>query len=1675
MAEVDGAIFEDAGVSVACTYAPSPPVSVAAPVLPLGAVIEPYPPVPAEHEDEDAAVEAQVDGGGDDDNVDNGGDIDDTIDGEEAGATTTVFPSSAFTSDGGAAAEDGWAVFDDFPAALASSLPSAGFGGGGVDVDDEDDEDMMDDELFFSGGECPAVNFGDRLAEAVHGAPFGLPRLPGRDGGDGDGGNGEDPDNGGGGAVVVVPFAIPAVLADDGDIPVAPGTETTADGSGLDGGERGDGNGGTDGDVEEQAQDHVPDLMQTYNFGGMGTGERDDDDVGGVEDGAMLVMGGDIWASDAFSYDSPLKDLLDRSDFTLHDLLDEDELLQEVKSMNEPLLDFLRGPDVLLELASLLSDPPPDGGAVDARRSVRHPYMACEVICCDVAGILDGIIDGMDGTILGKVFSLLDWEGRTMCVRLAGYFEKVVTLLVQRRPRALAAYLRAGGLPLLRGFLRHIDNFSVLQLLQRLLLPPPADESQYEEEEGGGGWPSDDGGEDVDGEYDDADGCGPSVESFISSPVDCLSSSHVFRNPWTSRPDSVSLLVRSLTHAEGWEEAAHASELLVSLVQQSPMDSSFLVQLTTEPLLDEIVEAATFLVDDNFGPGDTPATSAVMLLESVVLQLGGYGCVPPTPPRHHRHQNGGAGRRRSRPRPQPADAKCLTSLLDAALPRLVNALLHPACASWTAETPLGPRAVLGLSRLRIVRLVESLVLLAHPPVDSLLRRHGAVSACLDLFFEFVWCSMVHQSVANMLVHVVEGGAERTALQSHLVLELRLLGRLVEAHGRNAEAVAERPDRPVRLGYMGHVIIVCQAIDHACKNGGEPVHLPMPMPMPLTNGNIADGSGRSAAEDFFGVEEAKDVEDIITDVTANVVPLPLTSLPSVMPEPEEIAAKVPLPPEETSDEDEDGTGDDQFEDKVPVELIDAFFVADNRVEEDNMTNEDINDLLKKEDIYEDGSIGNDLSKNFDLDDRNLVSGSLVVEKHKPKETNMLSNEDVTQKIQKEDLIKELTEVGLEEDKGEKDKDVKDNVKIKDDVYEEKIDENTKHERIEEDVREEKVIESGKEEQVIESGKEEHVTEYVKKEHITEFVTIVDVKEEQNIEEIKTNILKDVPSSPLVSSSCSLELQGKLEFLEETINGASVGNATPPHLSTQDDPLKPPYHSSPFLSASPSPSFPPDALHPDCPVPTFCSLIQILQSSPDASRWHHFVSTSLAHDAAVQSAPLGGYGLRGPEADLQVDSNQFHTEQGGLAVASGGTDVASSPSPTESGSAFSIYGAGDGSTDGDGGNFVDDDGGAFGGALSMEGSLVERRQHHIMDRQFYFGEDDEDNVIVDPIRGLRGDDDLVVDDGRAAISHGFDRNDSGGGGSLNNEDKEKYVDEAGADVPVLDFFVQSESLTDPEDVDMAAKSFFLKAAESRGAIITARTNSSDSDDAQAEPMAGDVGDDLAWSGGGFADFGSDDDDDELEKGNVPKVEKVDAMKPDGHQQQEDDEHDMMLNADDVKFDVDFSSFDAMVVGDGNKETNAECEEEEDSVDDQKEKRQWFFENAGPSIIADLEEGSTTKMDAMVDALFVPTDVSHGKGFGDIDLSKPGRVDHHDDKSDDRTNLDVQNVAHEDVSKVGGTAASLEMNCVSIDDLIVQGNSKEIEIPGLLSASLPPTAQVSSREDNTGGQIAENEVPS
>lgn len=59
-----------------------------------------------------------------------------------------------------------------------------------------------------------------------------------------------------------------------------------------------------------------------------------------------MNLGGSFWAT-AFGTDlgnsiSPINSILERDNFTLHELLAEDDLIQECKTMNSQLIDQLR-------------------------------------------------------------------------------------------------------------------------------------------------------------------------------------------------------------------------------------------------------------------------------------------------------------------------------------------------------------------------------------------------------------------------------------------------------------------------------------------------------------------------------------------------------------------------------------------------------------------------------------------------------------------------------------------------------------------------------------------------------------------------------------------------------------------------------------------------------------------------------------------------------------------------------------------------------------------------------------------------------------------------------------------------------------------------------------------------------------------------------------------------------------------------------------------------------------------------------------------------------------------------------------------------------------------------------------------------------------------------------------
>jgi serine/threonine-protein phosphatase 6 regulatory subunit 3 len=53
--------------------------------------------------------------------------------------------------------------------------------------------------------------------------------------------------------------------------------------------------------------------------------------------------------------------ILDREAFTLADLLDEEDLVQEARALNGRLVDYLRSPDVVRQLLEYAVGPPPEG------------------------------------------------------------------------------------------------------------------------------------------------------------------------------------------------------------------------------------------------------------------------------------------------------------------------------------------------------------------------------------------------------------------------------------------------------------------------------------------------------------------------------------------------------------------------------------------------------------------------------------------------------------------------------------------------------------------------------------------------------------------------------------------------------------------------------------------------------------------------------------------------------------------------------------------------------------------------------------------------------------------------------------------------------------------------------------------------------------------------------------------------------------------------------------------------------------------------------------------------------------------------------------------------------------------------------------------------------------------
>ena len=79
-----------------------------------------------------------------------------------------------------------------------------------------------------------------------------------------------------------------------------------------------------------------------------------------------------FWRVSGLNTACPVDAILDKEEYTLEELMDEEELVQECKSLNPRLTEFLKKKDVVEKLVSYLVETPEDGA--DDKRTFKYPF-----------------------------------------------------------------------------------------------------------------------------------------------------------------------------------------------------------------------------------------------------------------------------------------------------------------------------------------------------------------------------------------------------------------------------------------------------------------------------------------------------------------------------------------------------------------------------------------------------------------------------------------------------------------------------------------------------------------------------------------------------------------------------------------------------------------------------------------------------------------------------------------------------------------------------------------------------------------------------------------------------------------------------------------------------------------------------------------------------------------------------------------------------------------------------------------------------------------------------------------------------------------------------------------------------------------------------------------------------
>ncbi|PPS06954.1 hypothetical protein GOBAR_AA13676 [Gossypium barbadense] len=177
-----------------------------------------------------------------------------------------------------------------------------------------------------------------------------------------------------------------------------------------------------------------------------------------------------FWQLTALSASSPVDSILDKENFTLEELLDEEEIIQECKALNSRLINFLRDRAQVEQLLQYIVEEPPEDA--DNKRSFKFPFIACEIFTCEIDVILRTLAE--EEELMNLLFSFLE-PNRPHSALLAGYFSKVVVCLMLRKTVPLMNYVQVHQ----DVFCQLVDLIGITSIMEVLVRLVAADDHVY--------------------------------------------------------------------------------------------------------------------------------------------------------------------------------------------------------------------------------------------------------------------------------------------------------------------------------------------------------------------------------------------------------------------------------------------------------------------------------------------------------------------------------------------------------------------------------------------------------------------------------------------------------------------------------------------------------------------------------------------------------------------------------------------------------------------------------------------------------------------------------------------------------------------------------------------------------------------------------------------------------------------------------------------------------------------------------------------------------------------------------------------------------------------------------------------------------------------------------------------